>query len=259
MPIRYILKQLFMPPGVLLLLLLAGWWLRRRWPRLAAGCFVLGFGGLGLMSLPVSVEWGARLLERDDALAEAQWPALAQQAEAIIVLGGGRERDDPAWGGDQPASMALERLRYAARLVRTTGLPVLTSGGLHYGRPPSEAALLAQVLERDHGVAVRWQEGESRTTWENARHSAELLRQAGVTRVVLVTQAWHMPRARWCFEQQGLQVRAAPVGFLGVANDRPGGGWLPEAKALWQSTLLLNEAIGLLAYPLFYGQAPAGE
>lgn len=32
MPIRYILKQLLMPPGVLLLLMLLGWWLRRRFP-----------------------------------------------------------------------------------------------------------------------------------------------------------------------------------------------------------------------------------
>ncbi|MBS7664062.1 YdcF family protein [Pseudomonas lalucatii] len=258
MPLRYILKQLFLPPGALLLLLLAAWWLRRRWPRVAAGCFLLGCGGLWLMSLPVTVEWSARLLEREAPLLEGQWPALAQRAEAIVVLGGGRERDDPAWGGDQPSAMALERLRYAARLAKASGLPLLTSGGLHYGQPPSEAALGAEVLARDHGVAVRWQEGASRTTWENATRSAELLGRAGVTRVVLVTQAWHMPRARWCFERQGLEVVAAPLGFLGVANGRPGGGWLPEARAVWQSSLLLNEALGLLAYPLFYGRA-AGE
>ncbi|WPC04530.1 YdcF family protein [Pseudomonas benzenivorans] len=259
MPIRYMLKHLFMPPGGLLLLLVLGWWLRRRMPRVASCCFVLGVGGLWLMSLPVTVEWSARWLERDPALAEAHWPVLAQRAEAIVVLGGGRERDDPAWGGDQPASMALERLRYAARLARATGLPLLTSGGLHYGQPPSEAALGAEVLARDFAVAVRWQEGASRTTWENATHSARLLRQAGVTRVLLVTQAWHMPRARWCFERQGLEVVAAPLGFFGVANGRPAGGWLPEAKALWQNTLLLNEAVGLIAYPLFYGRADGAE
>ena len=53
MPFRYMLKQLFMPPGGLLLLLLAAWWLRRRFPRLAAGCFGLGIAGLWLMSLPM--------------------------------------------------------------------------------------------------------------------------------------------------------------------------------------------------------------
>jgi hypothetical protein len=98
----------------------------------------------------------------------------------------------------------------------------------------------------------RWREEASRTTWENATYSAELLRQEGVKRVLLVTQAWHMPRARWCFERVGFQVRAAPVGFLGVPNGRPAGGWLPESKALWQSGLLLNEAVGLFTYPLAY-------
>lgn len=254
MAIRYLFKQLLMPPGVLLLALLVAWWLRKRSPRVAASCFALALGGLWVMSLPVAVEWSARLLESEPALAEARWADLAQQVDAIVVLGGGREQGDPAWGGDQPSPLALERLRYAARLAKASGVPLATSGGLHYGLPPSEAALAAQVLRRDFGVAVRWQEEASRTTWENATHSAELLHKDGVRRVLLVTQAWHMPRARWCFEQAGFQVLAAPVGFLGVANGRPAGGWLPEGKALWQSSLLLNEALGLLIYPLAYGQ-----
>ncbi|MBM7061410.1 YdcF family protein [Pseudomonas sp. UL073] len=255
MPFRYILKQLLLPPGVLLLLLLLGWWLRRRSPRLAASCFVLGFAGLWLMSLPVVVEWSARALESEAPLPQPQWPGLAQRAEVIVVLGGGRELADPAWGGDQPSSLALERLRFAARLARASGLPLLTSGGLHFGtQPPSEAALLAQSSAEDFGVAVRWQESSSRTTWENALNSAALLRPQGIRRVVLVTQASHMPRARWCFERAGFEVVVAPLGYLGVANGRPGGGWLPESKALWQSGLLLNEALGRLLYPLLYRQ-----
>ncbi len=55
--------------------------------------------------------------------------------------------------------------------------------------------------------------------------------------------------------QQGIlrgEVIPAPVGFLGGANLRPFGGWLPEAQAFWQSGMLLNEAIGLVGYRLFY-------
>ena len=254
MPFRYIFKQLLMPPGVLLLLLLLGWGLRKRFPRLALVCLLAGFSGLWLSSLPVVVQQGARWLESEPALAQEQWPNLAERAEVIVVLGGGREQNDPGWGGDQPSLLALERIRYAARLARASGLPLLTSGGLHYGQPPSEAALMASVLAEDYGLQVRWQEGASRTTWENALYSAAMLQQAGIKRVLLVTQAWHMPRARWCFEQMGLEVVVAPVGFLGVAHGRPAGGWLPESKALWQSGLLLNEALGLMLYPLAYGQ-----
>jgi uncharacterized SAM-binding protein YcdF (DUF218 family) len=99
---------------------------------------------------------------------------------------------------------------------------------------------------------VRWQEGQSRTTEENAQQVALLLQAEGIRRVIVVTQAWHMPRSRWSFEKAGLQVLAAPVGYLGVSNGRPLGGWLPEAKAIWQNSLLLNEAVGLLGYRLFY-------
>lgn len=252
MPIRYLFKQLLLPPGGLLLLLLAGWWLRRRAPRLAACCFVLGFGGLWLMSLPVTVEWAARQLETEPALASNDWERARQVAQAIVVLGAGREQADPGWGSDQPSHVALERLRYASRLAKATGLPILASGGLHYGEPPSEALLAAEALQRDFSTETRWLEERSRTTWENAVQSAEMLKAAGVGRVLLVTSASHMPRARWCFEQVGLQVIPAPMGFLGVPNGRPFGGWLPESKAIWQNGMLLNEAAGLLLYPLFY-------
>ncbi|KWR84158.1 MULTISPECIES: YdcF family protein [Pseudomonas] len=252
MPLRYLIKQILMPPGILLILLLLGFVLSRRRPRLALACFVAGFAGFWLLSLPLTVEWGARLLERQPALARSEWAGLAQRAEAIVILGAGRERGDPAWGDDQPGLMARERLRYAARLAKASGLPILTSGGLHYGTPPSEAQIMATSLADDYGVSVRWQEGRSRTTWENAAMSAEILRQAGVRRVVLVTQAQHMPRALWSFEANGLEVVPAPMGFIGVDNARPFGGWLPEAKAFWQSNQLLNEALGLLGYRLFY-------
>ncbi|MFN3496398.1 MAG: YdcF family protein, partial [Hydrogenophaga sp.] len=229
-------------------------WFRRSRPRLAALCFVLGAGGFWLMSLPVVVQWGAKALEREPALARSEWSSLAERADVIVVLGAGRERGDPAWGSDQPTGVALERERYAARLAKASGLPVLTSGGLHYGTPPTEAKLMADSLQEDFGVTVRWQEGRSRTTWENAQFTAELLQPLGLKRVVVVTQAWHMPRSVWSFEAAGLSVVPAPVGFLGsdTANAEPLGGWLPTFKSIWRSGQLLNEALGQAGYGVFY-------
>lgn len=98
MPFRYFIKQLLLPPGILLLLLLAAWWLRRSRPRLAGVCFAIGFGGMWLMSLPVVVQWGAKALEREPPLARGEWATLAQRADAIVVLGSGRERGDRGLG-----------------------------------------------------------------------------------------------------------------------------------------------------------------
>ncbi|MEO8641436.1 YdcF family protein [Pseudomonas sp.] len=252
MPFRYFVKQLLLPPGILLLLLVLAWWLRRSRPRLAGFCFALGAGGFWLMSLPVVVQWGAKALESEAPLARDEWATLGQRADVIVVLGSGRERGDLAWGADQPTGVGLERERYAARLSKASGLPILTSGGLHYGTPPTEAKLMADSLRDDFGIAVRWQEGRSRTTWENAQFSAEVLLPEGVKRVVVVTQAWHMPRAVWSFKKAGFEVVPAPVGFLGVDNARPLGGWMPEFKSIWQSGQLLNEAVGQVGYSMFY-------
>ena len=253
MPLRYFIKQWLLPPGVLFLLLLAAWWLRTRRPRLAALCFFLGLGGLWLMSLPLGVQQAARQLETEAPLPMAQWATLAGRADAIVVLGAGRERGDPAWEGeDQPTGTALERMRYAAQLAKASGLPLLTTGGLHYGAPPSEAQLMADRMKADFGVDVRWMEQASRTTWENAQLSARLVQPQGVRRVVLVTQAWHMQRSRWSFEQAGFEVVAAPVGFLGKDHGQPFAGLLPDSRAVWRSGQLLNEAVGLVGYRLFY-------
>lgn len=249
---RYIIKQLAFPPSSLLILLLLSFVLRKRWPKVALTSFILGVAGLYIMSLPITVEYAARALETETPLTQAQWPSLNQQADAIVILGGGREVNDPAWQGDQPSLMAMQRLRYGARLAKATNLPVLVSGGLHFGQPPSEAQIMADSLAEDFGITARWLEGESRTTWENALYTAKILQAEGIQRVLLVTDAWHMPRSRWSYEQLGFSVTSAPVGFLSGANSRPLNGWMPESKALWQNTALLNEAIGALLYRLSY-------
>jgi uncharacterized SAM-binding protein YcdF (DUF218 family) len=252
MPFRYFIKNLLLPPGIFLLLLLFAWWLRHARPRLSRALFVIGLAGMWAMSLPIVVQWSAKGLENIPPLPQDQWATLAQRADAIVILGSGRERNDPSWGADIPTGVALERMRYAARMSKASGLPILVTGGLHYGEPPSEAAIMAESLREDFGVTVRWQEGESRTTWENATMTAAILQPLGIKRIVVVTQAWHMPRSVWSFEKAGFSVVAAPVGFLSVDNARPFGGWTPESRAIWQSGQLLNEAAGLVAYPLFY-------
>ncbi|HLO64577.1 MAG TPA: YdcF family protein, partial [Azonexus sp.] len=110
----------------------------------------------------------------------------------------------------------------------------------------SEAAVMADILAREFGVAVRWQEDESQDTAGNARQSAQLLNPDGVRRIVLVTQAFHMPRARLLFEAQGFTVIPAPAHFVARGgNDFELHSLLPSAAALHNSYYALHEWLGI--------------
>jgi uncharacterized SAM-binding protein YcdF (DUF218 family) len=243
-------SALLLPPMVFLLPALAGWRLRNRRPVLAS---VLCMGSvLALLALSTKVgAWmiGAPLEHQSIALTSARDAG----AQAIVVLGGGRLRHAPEYAGkDSPAPRTLARLRYGAALHRETGLPVLVSGGSPGGTEESEASVMALALRADFGVAAKWLEQESDNTAENARFSSKLLKQAGVQRVLLVTDALHMPRAQLAFRQAGLQTIAAPTSFF--FRGGPGAiDFVPNSDGLGLSHYAVHEWIGLTWYRIHYG------
>jgi uncharacterized SAM-binding protein YcdF (DUF218 family) len=175
-----------------------------------------------------------------------------KEAQAIVVLSAGRRRDAPEFGGDTLDAAALERVRYAALLARRTGLPVLASGGeVPLGRP-TLAALIEQTLRTDYGIERVWTETQSRTTAENAIFSAAMLRSLGISRVLLVTHAWHMPRAKTAFEANRIEVVAAPTAFA-TAQPITLSAFMPALSALRLSADAAHEWIGLAWYRLHYG------
>ena len=245
-------EYLVLPPGGPLLLLLLAI-LLYGWGRFVAFVLLLA-GALSLYaaSTPKAAHYVMSRLERGLAPLEA----VPAEAQAIVVPGAGVEFAARGNGtGPLLNGPALQRLLLAARLYRETKLPVLVSGGPVYaGEPVAEAVLARRLLEEDFGVPVRWTEAHSRNTWENARYARDLLRPAGVRTVVLVTHAFHMPRARWCFEQAGFEVVPAPIGF--ARNDVLGRGWMawiPQARALAETRLALHELLGLRWYRWRFG------
>lgn len=237
-------KTLLLPPCNAILLGLAGLWIARRRPRtgrrLAAAALLL----LYAMATP---------LAGDIALAALQPvhvdPGAMPPAEAIVVLGGGVDQGAPEWGGDTAKWSTLARVRYGAHLARRTGLPLLVTGGSVSGRTTPEAHFMRDLLRDEFGVPVRWVEDRSRDTLGNAVETARLLRGTGVRRVLLVTHAWHVPRARLAFEYAGLDVVPAATGY-----SRPDPAdllaWLPSAEGLLRTTLAAHEALGYLWYML---------
>lgn len=251
MSLYLFLRSLLALPALQVLLLLLGLWLLRR-RRLAAGRSLIAFSlfSLWCMATPLGAGLLSAGLERDPVLRLAD-RAGWQGAQAIVVIGGGRDMA-PEYGNlDVPNYWTASRLRYGAWLYRQTGLPLAVSGGVVGDEQEPEAAVMARSLQQDHVVNVRWQEGRSRTTWENAVFSHELLAPQGVTRIVLVTQSLHMARARMAFEHAGFRVVPAPVDFDRDSGARPGLLQLaPGPAPFMRSAQALHEYAGLLVYRL---------
>jgi uncharacterized SAM-binding protein YcdF (DUF218 family) len=93
-------------------------------------------------------------------------------------------------------------------------------------------------------------EGTSRDTWENAVNTRALVTPAPGERWLLVTSAWHMPRAIGCFRQVGFPVTAYPVDFRtrGPADLLRLHGTL--VGGFEQFELAIKEWVGLVAYRL---------
>jgi uncharacterized SAM-binding protein YcdF (DUF218 family) len=244
-------RDLILPPANLFLLIAIGLLMWRRWPR--AGRVVAGTGLAALAFLSCTA--GARFFVAP--LEEMTAPLLAPEragAQAIVVLAAGRLQRAPEYGGrDVPDYLALARLRYAAHLQRRTGLPVLVSGGVGEGagldRGNALGDEMAAALREDFGVPVKWIEARSRDTGENAAYSAALLRADGVKRILLVTDAMHMPRARAAFERAGLDVVSAPTVFFGN-QARSLKSWVPSAEGMRRSWYAIYELLGLAWYKL---------
>ena len=237
------ISAFLLPPFSLLLLGLGGVLLLNSRPRLGRGMIIFAFGLIYLLSTPFVASRLLQSLETQPALASDR-----HKAEAIVILGAGTYFNAPEYGGDTVNQFALERLRYGARLYERTGKPILVSGGSPAGGVP-ESILMKEALEHDFKVPVRWAETHSNNTDENACFSFQMLKQAGITRIYLVTHAWHMPRAATAFEKAGFVVTPAPTGFttrraLSILD------FLPRAPAMVNSYQAIHEWLGIIWYRL---------
>lgn len=245
---KKVVALLILPPAGPLLLIGLGL-LRARLRALAWAGWIYALA----VSMPITVNWLAARLETAPPISEA---ALAQ-TQAVVVLGAGVRDYAPEYGRPTVNTLALERLRYGAKLAREAGLPLLLTGGAPEGRVP-EALVMRQVVEAEYGIAVRWVEATSLDTRDNANHSAQILRAAGIEHIALVTHAAHMPRAQAAFETAGLRVTPAPTAWL--SNPDPEiqlADFIPNAKSAYAGWFAVHEWIGALAYRLTAPAPPA--
>ena len=241
---KKVCTSLVLPPAGSLILVAAGLLLLKRMPRLGRTLAWTGVISLVVLSLPI-VSSGLTMLVADSPALD---PQMARDAQAIIVLGGGVRLNATEYAGDTLNSRTLERVRYGAWVARRTKLPLLVSGGTVYAGAP-EGQLMRRALDDEFGVAVRWVESASRDTHENAVFSAEMLRQSGVHKAILVAHGVDMRRARYEFETAGISVIPAPT-VIPRAHIDSLSDLMPSASALYSSSVALYECLGNVAYRL---------
>jgi len=242
-PLYSLLVALALPPLNLLLIGLLGLLLVEFKLRLGRRLLVLSLGGLWLFSTPIVA---SKLME---SLMPPPQVLTGKEADAIVILGGGRIKNSVEYGGDTEKNYTLERLRYGAHLANTLKKPVLVTGGSVESNRIPEGELMRDILQNEFHVPVRWVEDRSRNTRENAMFSAELLAKSGIKRIYLVTHAWHLARAMPEFQHANLTVIPAGTGYR-MAGGLEFNDFIPNAQALLNSYLACHEWVGMLWYRL---------
>jgi uncharacterized SAM-binding protein YcdF (DUF218 family) len=156
----------------------------------------------------------------------------AVPAEVGVVLGA------RVLAGGVPSGALLARVEKAVSLYQRGLVPrLLFSGGtgLH---PPSEAQVMrAWAVRLGVPEEACLLEEQSHSTAQNARFSAEVLQRLGAGRVVLISDGYHLLRARQYFRLQGWEVATSPAS----TDERLGA----VDRFYWT----VREAFALLAHP----------
>lgn len=241
------LKAVLLPPGIIVLVLVLGLLLTPR--RSGRWLLYAGTALLAALSLPVVAIQLMEPLEPYPALDPNA--ALPSGVKGILVLGAGIAESGAEYDGPTLDRISLQRARYAARLHRATGLPIYVTGGALESDDPAVGDLMSRSLREEFQVPVAGLENRSRTTWENGANSRAMLARDGIPRVLLVSSAWHLPRAMAVCEWAGIDAVPAPTGAVSTPNWRAQIGfadWLPSAHALSNSAFAIHEYIGRLWY-----------
>ena len=189
---------------------------------------------------------------------ESAYPEFSPDADmsgyaGVVVLGGALDAGYLAQDHTQPVLVSsAERMTAAFALAqRHPGLQIVFTGGEGelFGTGPSEAERAQRFFASMGLPAGRLQlESASRNTYENAVLTARLPGMDTGKRWLLVTSAWHMPRAMGSFRKAGWNVTAYPVDFR-TGNSPPWNNYsLSTGVDKWQ--MVLRELLGLLAYRL---------
>ena len=209
-----LLLSLARPDNILLVFLALGTGLLiTRWRRLGGGLVLVSAASLIVIAvLPL----GGWLL----APLENRFPplrTLPQRVDGIIVLGGGIHHDLTVARRQLTLRGPGERLVAFLRLARhyPEARLIMAEGKGSLGPREFDEALPAKPFLADMGIDAGrvLYEDQARNTYENGVLSRRLANYRAGQQWILVTSAWHMPRAVGAFRRAGWPVIPYPVDF----------------------------------------------
>jgi uncharacterized SAM-binding protein YcdF (DUF218 family) len=243
------------PSNGLLLLLGAGIVLTlTRFARTGRIAIVLAAAGLAIFGLSPLGNWLIYPLEQRFP----PWDMSRGAPDGIIILGGSIAPDVSAAHRQPALNESAERLTVVAMLARAypKARIVFTGGnGDMFASGRTEAEFALPLLESFGIPRDRIQlESRSRTTAENAAFTRDLVAPKPGERWLLVTSAYHMPRAVGVFRKAGFAVEACPVDWR-VGDDllQP---FPAVSDGLKRGDTAIREWIGLAGY-WFAGRSSA--
>ena len=199
---------------------------------------------LYIASTPLVANWVLKSRERE-------YPAVpiksCPPADAIVVLSGTLDQNPAA--PDGYVWTAADRLDYGVQLYKAGSAPwvVFTSGRVQWRRQAQSEGEALRTIACQRGVpasAIAVTE-PIKNTADEALAMGKLAREKGFPRIILVTTAWHMPRAMMLFRHTDLRITPFPVGQLtNPAEPLTILDFLPQGSALARTETAVRELLG---------------
>ena len=206
---------------------------------------------LVILSMPIVSDKLIAYLESDYELIK---PSKVKSADAIVVLSGMVKTIQTKNGLDYEWGEAADRIFAGIDLFKSNKAPVLilTGGKLPWSIGVPEGEYLRNVAI-DLGVPKK--DILITENVENTDQEAKAIKKILLLdnpKVILVTSAFHMPRAQLVFEAAGINVIPFPVDFIIGAEKLTFMSFIPSAGSFASTSFFVREMIGRTYYSLKY-------
>ncbi len=236
-----LLPLIVSPLGLLISLMLLAILLRRQWPVYWTLLILL------VCSFPLTARSIWVGLESEY---QYQPPTTLPKADAVLVLSGmlrGFETQDgyvTEWGDPDRFFVGLQlvKLGKADRLIFTRGqMPWSDS-------PPEGEMLKLKALEMGISSDQILLTSIASNTAEESLAVKELMAEHGLTKIILVTSSFHLPRAKLLFDKAGVDTYPYPTDFKAASRDVTWLHFIPSADAFSDTSNGIREYIGRFYY-----------